>query len=569
MSLNLLIFSSILNPFKLTLLAEDNHDLSYIHSHVQIGTNSVYVVLLECPRQFSHLFRMRLLLSFTPSVPFPSLKLSSTTVNKCPIHRSLSLNACLQSHPTNSLESHLLALSADDAASAARVHLRSSPDVYLSSQTMQTWPVVLQALAAAAIVGFPLSRLINRLGFDSFFTLSPENTYAVLHHLRHCLNMTFAQRRRVVTNSPNILTFDAGAMFDTIRALRETGLTSTHIRSIVLRWPGVLQLSPLRIRRVANYFTRPPIFLSPSLLVSLLRRAPWVLIYDVDNDLAPIINWLSDNIPHSSLDKIVTSNPRVFSAKREELSKVRNFLQSTVGLSSQNTATVIASYPPLLTLSINSVLVPAVHTLLNEVPLAPKELVSCVRAFPAILSLDPESTVRPVVNFFRKYGVVNVARIVIRLPPVLGYDVETNLAPKMDFLLNELGLGIFQVLKFPGLFSHPLEGCIKPRTRFVIFQGKSISKVGLSQIVSLSDTEFSERLIGVPVSKYYAFRNTVIKGEDNHVIAKKYILNAPVLDRKGSRKNSKDDPKFQGERRVWGRKKYRVTLTRIPWTDLP
>lgn len=512
---------------------------------------------------------MRLLLSFTPSVSFPSLRLSSTTVNKCPTHRPVTLNACLQSHPTNSLESHLLALSADDAASAAKLHLRSSPDVSPPSQTTQAWPVVLQALAAAAIVGFPLSRLINRLGFDSFFTLSPDNTYAILHHLRHCLNMTFAQRRRVVTNNPHILTFDAGAMFGTIQALLETGLTSTHIRSIVLRWPGVLQLSPLHIRRVAIYFTRPPIFLSPSSLVSLLRRAPWVLIYDVDNDLAPVVNWLSDNIPHYSLDKIVTSNPRVFSAKRDELSKVRNFLQSAVGLSSLKIATVIASYPPLLTLSVNSVLVPAVHTLRNEVPLAPKELVGCVRAFPAILSLDPETTVRPVVNFFRKHGVVNVARIVIRLPPVLGYDVETNLAPKMDFLLDELGLDIFQVLKFPGFFSHPLEACIKPRTRFVIYQGKSVSKVGLSQIVSLSDTEFSERLIGVPVSNYYTFRETIIKGEDSHAIAKKYTLNAPVLDQKGTRKNSKEDPKFEGERRVWGRKKYRATLTRIPWTDLP
>lgn len=513
---------------------------------------------------------MRLLLSFTPPAHFLSSRLSSARVNRRPANQSVTPNACLHSRPTHSLESHLLALCADDAASAAKLQLQSSTPVSLPPHSAQTWHLVLHALAAAAIVGFPLSRLIQRLGFDAFFALSPDNTRAILYHLRHNLNMTLAQRRRIVTNNPHVLTFDATAMLDTIQSLRETGLESIHIRAIVLRWPGALQLSPLHIRRVANYFTRPPVSLSPSMIVPLLRRAPWLLVYDVDKNLAPIVDWLSDNIPPSSLDKTVASNPRVFSAKRDELSKVRDFLHTVVGLSSRKTAIVIASYPPLLTLPVDSVLAPAVHTLLNEVPLAPNELVNCVRAFPAILSLDPETTVQPVVNFFRRRGVVNVARIVIRLPPVLGYDVDTNLAPKMDYLLCDLGLDIFHVLKFPAIFSHPLENCIKPRTRFVIFQGKSISKVGLSQIVSLSDTEFSERLIGVPVSVYYAFCKTIVKGENGHTPTKESILNGQVVGRKSRRKvNSKGNFKSDGERRVWGRKKYRASLTKIPWTDLP
>lgn len=36
-----------------------------------------------------------------------------------------------------------------------------------------------------------------------------------------------------------------------------------------------------------------------------------------------------------------------------------------------------------------------------------------------------------VVVYLKKLGVQNVGRFVSRLPPVLGYDVDTNLAPKV------------------------------------------------------------------------------------------------------------------------------------------
>lgn len=36
-----------------------------------------------------------------------------------------------------------------------------------------------------------------------------------------------------------------------------------------------------------------------------------------------------------------------------------------------------------------------------------------------------------VVLYLKKLGVQNVGRFVSRLPPVLGYDVNTNLAPKV------------------------------------------------------------------------------------------------------------------------------------------
>lgn len=56
--------------------------------------------------------------------------------------------------------------------------------------------------------------------------------------------------------------------------------------------------------------------------------------------------------------------------------------------------------------------------------------VTC-RAFPSLLGLERERHMAGVVHYLKKLGVQNVGRFVSRLPPVLGYDVETNLVPKV------------------------------------------------------------------------------------------------------------------------------------------
>lgn len=53
------------------------------------------------------------------------------------------------------------------------------------------------------------------------------------------------------------------------------------------------------------------------------------------------------------------------------------------------------------------------------------------RAFPSLLGLERERHMLGVVEYLQQLGVQNVGRFVSRLPPVLGYDVSTNLAPKV------------------------------------------------------------------------------------------------------------------------------------------
>ena len=54
-----------------------------------------------------------------------------------------------------------------------------------------------------------------------------------------------------------------------------------------------------------------------------------------------------------------------------------------------------------------------------------------------------------------------------RLPPVLGYDVDTILEPKWRYLTEELQLSSYDVTRFPAYFSYPLDSIIIPRTKYL------------------------------------------------------------------------------------------------------
>ena len=54
-----------------------------------------------------------------------------------------------------------------------------------------------------------------------------------------------------------------------------------------------------------------------------------------------------------------------------------------------------------------------------------------------------------------------------RIPPVLGYDVETNLEPKWRYLTDELHLTTYDITRFPAYFSYPLDTIIIPRTKYL------------------------------------------------------------------------------------------------------
>lgn len=455
---------------------------------------------------------------------------------------------------STAVESHLRSLCADDAADAAYQLLAVSSPPPLPP----TWPFVIHALASASIIGKALSRLVYRFGIIELLNLQPHNVEAIIQQLFHQLSLTHAQRKRILSNHPHILADDAGHFVATVQALRHSGLRTNQMRRIALRWPDVLQVRSTQIRRVCVYLTRPPLTFPPRLIVSLVCRAPWLLSRNIDDDVAPIVNLLDEYVPRKPLFNIFLAHPPLVSTRRETLLHSLHFLREVIQLSDGDRVAVVRSFPALLTCSVDSEMQPVFNFLTKELYISNSQVSKMVRAFPAILTLDVDAIMKPVVRYFRQTGVRNIARIVQRLPPVLGYDVETNVAPKMRFVLDELRLGTFHVLLFPGLFSYSLEKRIRPRTWFLMMLGLSISKIGLNRAVSLTDEDFCSRIAKVPVRVYESYYQLLFS-RSIHEEAQGANVCVNGNEKGGNMKE---------EESVWGKKRFRTTLSHIPWEKL-
>lgn len=494
-----------------------------------------------------------------------------------------------------------------------------------------TWPQVLQVLASASIIGSSLTRICSSLDLFSVLSLPPSTFLNLFSFLRDQLNFSYVQRTRLLKRNPDLLYLKPDDVHSLLLALyTDAGFTKREVRKMILRWPQLLLVRALVVKRVVKYLSRPPVTFSRDQLTPLLRRAPWLFTIDFDKRLAPSVYWLDQFFNADQISFIILVNPRILATQRAKLSAVRNFLLKFVKLSNKQTIDVIFSFPHILTCEIGDIsilkgfeidsphdsssplspvgMAVVLLELTREIGLTKRNIANIVHAFPAILTLDVNTNIRPVVSYLQNVaGIQNISRVVKRLPPILGYDVETNIHPKMEYLLKEVKLSLMQILLFPAVFSYPLQDRIKPRTRFLMVRQIRVSEVGLNRAVSMSDEEFCKQVAKVPVKTYATFVDYLNhsygvskrlkfakKGIKKHAPttsdvrkqkqeksntgvahaekeSDKYNKEGTVEYEEDSQGHSQEEEsglKKPAENRVWGKGRFRSTLSRISWSEL-
>jgi mTERF len=374
------------------------------------------------------------------------------------------------------------------------------------------WRETLDVLAGCGLRGEDLERVVARGGLVDVLALVPEKAARVIAVLREDVRLEGPKLWRFVAQRPALLS-DPERVKRGIMLLKHIHLDERDIGRVASKWPGLLSLDADRASAVVEYLCRPEIGFTRRSLRSLIRRAPWILVYDVETDIAPAVSWLSRSFivasPTVSLEAIIRASPHVLGMSPDGMSEVVSFLGACLIFDLDHITSIVRQYPPVLTSSVDRVLHPAVSFLTTDLALSAADLARIVRAFPAILTLDVESEMRPNVEFFRAHGISNVGRIVSRLPPVLSYDIETNLAPKMHYLTHGLGLSAYDMLRFPGYFSYSLTKTIEPRTRFLQKLGVPVTQSGLNMALAPTDDVFCDRVAVAPVEHYHAFRRNL------------------------------------------------------------
>jgi hypothetical protein len=202
------------------------------------------------------------------------------------------------------------------------------------------------------------------------------------------------------------------------------------------------------------------------------------------------------------LEVVVRAYPRALvKGKDDLLEPVRLLLE--IGLEKEDVALVIEAFPLLFgldPLAMRGVLA----FWRNELGFRKADVPRICRAFPSLLGVEVQRQ-RRVVAFLREIGVVNVARFAARLPPVLAYDVDADLRPKMAHVAAS-ALSVYDIVRFPAYFSYPLDTVIRPRTAFMEANNLPLKCFELKNLLTPGDTEFAKRIAGASSSEYAAFK---------------------------------------------------------------
>lgn len=441
------------------------------------------------------------------------------------------------------------------------------------------WREVLAVLIAAGVSGADVGRMVERWGVVQVLSLDPVECVGVFDVLAE-LGIEGGVRGRLIAERPVLLS-SCARVRGSVDLLYSAGMRPRDVRNTALKWPGLLTVDVERAEKVVDFLCAEGRGFNRVSIASLLRRAPWVLVYDVEKDIAPAIAWLEDNLLQERLvciEHFVRASPHIFGTPIEALDAVLTFLRLVVRLDEDKLFSVVRSFPPILTLSVEGKLNTAANYLLGELCITPDDFTKCVRAFPAILSLDVDEEMRTVVKFFRSRGVINVGRIVSKNPPILGLDLDTDIIPKMEYVEQVLGLTAYDVIRFPGYFSYSLSKCIEPRTRFLQAVGRSVTEQGLNMALAPTDEEFCERIAKVPLSQYYSFRNALFAkraGERDLAELAGSRANTPGEDpqhqhpRPAQKAIRRARPGLKGMAHRQRRKKRRLraTDTNMPWSE--
>lgn len=88
----------------------------------------------------------------------------------------------------------------------------------------------------------------------------------------------------------------------------------------------------------------------------------------------------------------------------------------------------------------------------------------------------------------------DIAFMVRRFSPLLGYSIEEVLRPKLEFFINTMEKPVTDLVEYPRYFSYSLEKKIKPR--YWVLKARNM-ECSLKDMLGKNDEQFAEEFMGV------------------------------------------------------------------------
>ncbi|KNC52328.1 uncharacterized protein AMSG_01160, partial [Thecamonas trahens ATCC 50062] len=297
------------------------------------------------------------------------------------------------------------------------------------------------------------------------------------------LGMSVDEVAAAVTARPALAKAEPTALVNRIDYLRDSlNLHTAKLRALVAAAPPLLGYE-------LEHTVKPKVeWLASYLGLSLpdvgvaVTRFPLVLGYSLEERLRPRVAELeARGLSRDVVARMVKTYPQLFSMPAATVAAKLAFLASDLGLTVAEQTRVLSSNPNIMGRSVEDHLRPWVSFcsgLPSEGPPGPVAGLGMSQAdmrrmavhFPQALGYSVERNVIPTMQYFAdEWGVPHpdLKRLLTLYPRTLGLSVETNLKPKAAYFTDTLGLSPDQlrdlVLDFPPLLGYSLESNIKAK----------------------------------------------------------------------------------------------------------
>ncbi|KAL6972168.1 Transcription termination factor mterf8, chloroplastic [Sarracenia purpurea var. burkii] len=250
--------------------------------------------------------------------------------------------------------------------------------------------------------------------------------------------------------------------------------------------------------------------------VNLIVRRPAILNYDLDSQLIPRIGFLTElsGGDEDGTGTVLHKLPAILAYTAEHLKDHVEFFRSFAGLTDQEIFRIVLVYPNLFSASRKRKLHPRID-FLKQCGLNSNDIFKFLTKAPLFLSLSFDGNLaykmvflvkigyenrtkdmamamgavtrtscknmQEVIGLFLTYGLSceDILAMSKKHPQILQYNHE-SLEEKMDYLIEEMGREVGELLAFPAFLGYKLDGRIKHRyevKRKILGEGMSLNKL--------------------------------------------------------------------------------------------
>lgn len=267
--------------------------------------------------------------------------------------------------------------------------------------------------------------------------LESENIRSIAEQLSQVARSSENENSKIENAAKRVKAYRGDVRKITNYFLRDLGIGNDSFVKIVIKAPAIFNYSIGKIKATIGFFLNQGFTLEQVNKILTLR--PKILGYSITSKLRPALNKIKVIVGNDSYLRIISRYPQILTINVKEIDKRSRFLQYKLQLRhSRDIGYVYAGFPPTFYLSEDNISSKA--DFLKEVfNFDNIEMRDTMVTYPQLLGLSIESNLRPKIQFLLTdsenggagLSLEELKDIVLYQPSILGYSLENRLKPRI------------------------------------------------------------------------------------------------------------------------------------------